>query len=240
MAGTIIAVLATDLGRVASRPGVISADAAPATYASLATLPGPSLALLAGIAPAAVLLAAGHLLGRVRSHEAELATTGRALALRSAVGRISDAAFAALVACVLLVAVMPGFVELAGGRLLSITSGSMAPAYTSGSMVVVGAADATELRPGDVIVFWREPDVLVTHRIQEMLQTSAGPLLVTRGDAAPAADAEPVPVANVVGRVVLGVPLVGALRAWLFAPLGVLSALLAGIVLARGTAARRS
>ncbi len=45
---------------------------------------------------------------------------------------------------------------------------------------------------------------------------------------------------DIAGRVEAGLPWVGALRAWLFSPLGVLAALLIGVILARGTATRRS
>jgi len=147
-------------------------------------------------------------------------------------------AFVALVAAL---AALPGVAEAAGAQVMSISSGSMAPAFPSGSLVLIRPVDAGDVVPGDVIVFHSAQGWLVTHRVVAVDGADAvagGVVFVTRGDAAPAPDAEPVPPANVVGRVAFGVPWLGELRAWLFAPLGACAVALAAVLLARG--ARRT
>ena len=88
----------------------------------------------------------------------------------------------------------------------AIISGSMEPAYPTGSLVYAEPADGGALQPGDVAAFWRDEDVIV-HRVEE--NNAAEGELVTKGDANAEADVRPVPYQNVLGRVVFSVPGVG-------------------------------
>lgn len=93
-----------------------------------------------------------------------------------------------------------------GMQSYAIISGSMEPAYPTGSLVYAEPADGAELQAGDVAAFWRDEDVIV-HRVEEV-DEGAGEL-VTKGDANAELDLRPVPFGNVLGRVVGSVPLVG-------------------------------
>ena len=95
---------------------------------------------------------------------------------------------------------------------LTVLTGSMAPVHDPGDIVVVRPARAEDLRVGDVITF-EAPEAerrLITHRIEATgVDTAGEPTFVTRGDANRSADAEPVPAAQVRGRVWYAVPWIG-------------------------------
>lgn len=93
-----------------------------------------------------------------------------------------------------------------GMQSYAIISGSMEPAYPTGSLVYAEPAEGAALQAGDVAAFWRDQDVIV-HRVRE--NVSAEGELVTKGDANDEVDIRPVPYQNVLGRVVFSVPYVG-------------------------------
>lgn len=93
-----------------------------------------------------------------------------------------------------------------GMQSYAIISGSMEPAYPTGSLVYAEPADGSALQSGDVAAFWRDEDVIV-HRVEE--NDAAAGELVTKGDANVEADVRPVPYQHVLGRVVFSVPGVG-------------------------------
>lgn len=88
----------------------------------------------------------------------------------------------------------------------AIVSGSMEPAYPTGSLVYTKAVPATDMQPGAVAAYWHNEDVIV-HRVVE--NNTAEKKLVTKGDANDAPDVRPVPYTSVLGEVVGSVPLVG-------------------------------
>ena len=105
---------------------------------------------------------------------------------------------------------------LLGWQLQAVQSGSMAPTYPVGSLLVTAAVDAAHVEPGMALVF-EDPAVpgrLVTHRVVAM---APGDELafITRGDANRAADLAPVPAELVRGRVLWQVTHLGTLLDWL-------------------------
>lgn len=108
----------------------------------------------------------------------------------------------ALVAC-LAVSVVP---RVMGLQTYAIISGSMEPAYPTGSVVYAASVDPSSLAEGDVAAFWRGEDVIV-HRVQENHGDEGE--LVTKGDANAENDVRPVSYADVLGKVELGVPVIG-------------------------------
>jgi signal peptidase I len=72
----------------------------------------------------------------------------------------------------------------------AVLSGSMAPTIQTGSLVILQPVAPDQLRVGDVITFNppSRPDLLITHRIIAIENTSQGPEFTTRGDANVAAD----------------------------------------------------
>lgn len=96
--------------------------------------------------------------------------------------------------------------RIMGLQSYAIISGSMEPAYPTGSLVYAEPVSGADLAPGDVAAFWRDQDVIV-HRVEAVDAERAE--LVTKGDANEDPDVRPVPYANVLGRVTFHIPYAG-------------------------------
>lgn len=99
-----------------------------------------------------------------------------------------------------------------------VVSGSMEPEIPVGSMVYSAQTDPSTLEAGDVIVFnTDEADgTPVTHRVVE--NHVADGEVITKGDANEQNDLSPVVYANILGKLVLHIPVLG----FVAAPLGTL------------------
>lgn len=97
------------------------------------------------------------------------------------------------------------FTKLSGGepqlfsyQLKTVLSGSMEPGIQTGSIIAVKLAeDKNNFKVGDVITF-QEEDILITHRITEVVQGGDSVLYRTKGDNNSAEDMNPVIASNVV------------------------------------------
>jgi signal peptidase len=137
---------------------------------------------------------------------------------------------ACLLAALAISAVAVGLVGWHEGyRLYAVRTGSMTPTYPVGSLLLDAPATGGTPRAGEVITF-RTSDGLVTHRVHDL--TAAG--IKTKGDANRSADPWTLPVRNVEGAVVAGVPFGGYLLVFFQQPAGVpsLMVLTVSIVLA--------
>ena len=147
----------------------------------------------------------------------------------------------AVLALVALLAVVVVIVPLvSGSKPYTVLTGSMVPQYSPGTLVVVKPADISEIGLGDVITYQLEsgrPEV-VTHRVVGIGAAADGePLLITRGDANDADDADPVRGVQIVGKLWYSVPYIGWInsvvtgeaRAWAL-PLVVVGLFVYGIV----------
>ncbi len=150
---------------------------------------------------------------------------------------VGGAAYAASLA-------VPLWYQVHGQRLLIVTSGSMAPRFVAGDVVVLRAiTDASELKVDQVVTF--RPvgsENLVTHRIVELHQLPAmeqdlatgrmvpvlddqgnailQPYIVTRGDANSSPDPNATPVSRVRGVVVGWHHEWGTVLGWASSPQG--------------------
>ncbi len=107
-----------------------------------------------------------------------------------------------------LIAVVIIAIRIMGWGLYSVDSYSMSPTYPINSMIVVQKVDPSEIKVNDVITFViNDSGTLVTHRVTAV--DTANQTFTTKGDANSTEDASPVLWGNVVGRVVVGVPMVG-------------------------------
>ena len=102
--------------------------------------------------------------------------------------------------------------KLMGFQEYNVISGSMEPEIPVGSLVYVKPADFSELGIGDVIAFSSGASV-VTHRIVDI--DSDNLLITTKGDANSANDFMPVAYTNVLGRVLVHIPVLGSVAALL-------------------------
>jgi signal peptidase len=115
-----------------------------------------------------------------------------------------------------------------------VMSGSMMPAITPGDVVVAKPVQASELRPGQVILFV-DPAAKQTTLVHRVVSRNTNGSLVTKGDANEVADSTPVPTSAIQGRMLARVPFVGLPRYWLahrqWLPLGASAVLLTLLVL---------
>ena len=88
----------------------------------------------------------------------------------------------------------------------AIVSGSMEPAYPTGSLVYAQPTAGKDLQVGDVAAFWRDEDVIID-RVDPIDIVGEG--FVGKGDANDDVDLRPVLFRDVLGRVVFSVPGVG-------------------------------
>lgn len=96
-----------------------------------------------------------------------------------------------------------------GVSIFTVESGSMAPKYPVNSVVLVKEEQLNNIKKGDVITYVLNDDgMLVTHRVVSADYEKAQ--FVTKGDANKTEDPLPVSYKNVVGKVFMGVPYLGA------------------------------
>lgn len=104
--------------------------------------------------------------------------------------------------CILLVVVALAF----DITLIMFRTGSMSPAIPAGSVAVVRAIPAAEVRTGDVVTVDRPGDLPITHRVTSVTATGGSERSITmRGDANTSDDPAPYAV-HTVRRVLWSVP----------------------------------
>ncbi|MBS3983026.1 MAG: signal peptidase I [Dethiobacter sp.] len=116
-----------------------------------------------------------------------------------------------------------GVPTVAGYQLYIVLSGSMSPAFETGSIVLVRQLEPALVQVNDIITYYdpERQDTITTHRVVEILPTQ--PLMfVTRGDANDANDTVPVFADNLVGRVAFSLPYLGYLFSFVNTGAGIL------------------
>ena len=98
----------------------------------------------------------------------------------------------------------------------TVLTGSMEPAIPVGSIVITKEQSSYEIE--DIISFQEEGSV-ITHRIISIDRER----YITKGDANNVADTEEVQQKQVLGKVILMIPLLGYLVMWLMSPIGIIS-----------------
>jgi signal peptidase len=118
-----------------------------------------------------------------------------------------------------------GVPRVVGHVALVALSGSMAPVFRAGDLIVdrvVTPREADDLRAGQIITYRLAGNgELVTHRIVDVLSGPGGPRYRTQGDANNTPDPVPVIPAQVVGLYGWRIPCAGRVIAWIRRPLGV-------------------
>lgn len=127
-------------------------------------------------------------------------------------GAVSWLVLMASLGIVLAAVLVPRF---AGATPMTVLTGSMAPAYPPGTLVVVRPTPAEEIGSGSVITFQlRSGDpTVVTHRVVGVGYDGTGEkIFTTQGDANDSPDAVPVRGVQVRGEVWYAVPWLGRLN----------------------------
>ncbi|MTH54524.1 signal peptidase I [Bacillus mangrovi] len=90
--------------------------------------------------------------------------------------------------------------EIFGYQLKTVLSGSMEPAFNTGSIIAVQPAEnAAALKSGDVITFMQSDNTIVTHRITDIIKNGDQTMYQTKGDNNKDADSQPVLSQNIIG-----------------------------------------
>lgn len=122
--------------------------------------------------------------------------------------RISSIVSGILMVLLISVASIVVFTKISGGepqlfgyQLKTVLSGSMEPGILTGSIIAVKPAeDKTNFKKGDVITFQEAENILITHRITEVVKSGDSVLYRTKGDNNNAEDMNPVLSDNVVAE----------------------------------------
>ncbi len=123
----------------------------------------------------------------------------------------------------------------------TVVTGSMEPEIPVGSIVYTKSVTAADIEVGDVIAF-ESYGVTITHRVVGLTEDGA---FITQGDANDSADFTPVYAQNVLGKVVVHIPLIGALASFLATLYGKVAAvvvvvLACGLIALAGSGNRRA
>lgn len=120
---------------------------------------------------------------------------------------------------------MPG---IGGWRLLSVLTGSMAPAINTGDMVIVNRYMNDVPQPGDVVTYWKDDQSrsLITHRVVQRLDNG---FLQTKGDANQEFDGGWTDPNRLVGKVIFTIPYAATVQKGLKEP-GTMIVLLASFL----------
>ncbi|SDK35558.1 signal peptidase I SipW [Sediminibacillus albus] len=91
--------------------------------------------------------------------------------------------------------------QIMGYQLKTVLSGSMEPDIQTGSIIAVEpGGDMTKFEKGDVITFQEEGNILITHRIVDVITSGENVMYETKGDNNDGPDRNPVLAQNVVGE----------------------------------------
>lgn len=137
-----------------------------------------------------------------------------------------------LVVLIVILAIMLVGFRLIGFDTYVVLSGSMEPAHKTGSLIYARDTDPQTVEVGDVITFQLAgSETIVTHRVIDITDGTAGKEFTTKGDANAEADAQPVPASSVIGKVAFSIPYMGYVANYIQNPPGLYFAAGVGVIL---------
>lgn len=154
--------------------------------------------------------------------------------MRKSVAKIWNWISSILVGIVLLLAIALVGVRLIGLKPYVVLSGSMRPVYDVGSLIYVKSVDYKDLKVGDDITYLLSENIVVTHRIIEVLVDEEDPDTIryfTQGVANDVPDGTSVHYKNIIGKPVFSIPYLGYVSNYIQSPPGMYVAIAAGAIL---------
>jgi signal peptidase len=118
--------------------------------------------------------------------------------------------------------------KIFGKEIMSVLSGSMEPGIQTGSIIAVTPVSPDQqgtFKAGDVITFRSadDPNMLITHRIVSVKDTSSSREYITKGDNNDSEDPKSIPSGNVVAKYDnFTLPYLGFFLAWVKTKLGII------------------
>ena len=109
-------------------------------------------------------------------------------------------------------------------RVERVMSGSMEPTLPVGAAVLVQQVNPVTLKTKDIITFnsINETAGTITHRINSIVKSSGNISIITKGDVNSVTDVDPVKPNQIQGKVILMIPYLGYISAWMRTPKGFL------------------
>lgn len=102
-----------------------------------------------------------------------------------------------------------------GYQPLSVLSGSMKPTLEPGDMIFVHKVLPNDVQVGDVITFRVDHDILITHRVVDVIKKNSGEILYkTKGDANQTADKSYISGNRLLGKMIWSIPKGGYISKW--------------------------
>lgn len=139
-----------------------------------------------------------------------------------------------LISIVVVLAVLLVGVRVAGLQVFTVLSGSMEPAYHTGSLIYVKEVDYQEIEPGQVITFMLNENTVATHRVVAVVPDEQDATVLryqTKGDANDNVDGSLVHYKNVIGSPIASIPYLGYLANYIQHPPGKYIAISAAAIL---------
>ena len=153
--------------------------------------------------------------------------------MSSSLKKIWNTVSTVLVALVVILALLLVGARVIGLQVFTVLSGSMEPTYHTGSLIYVKKIDPSAIQEGQPITFMLDENTVATHRVVGIVPDEEDPTVIrfrTKGDANNTDDGTDIPKEDVVGKVVLVIPKIGAAIRLVRTPIGMLS-LFAAIIL---------
>lgn len=150
------------------------------------------------------------------------------------IGKVLKHVSSVLIVLVLILAFLLVGVRLFGLQIFTVLSGSMEPAYHTGSLIYVKDVDTDELKEGDVITFKLGGATTATHRIVELVPDEENSEIVryrTKGDANDMIDASLVDSEDIIGSPIFTIPYLGYFASFVQRPPGLYLAIAIGAAL---------
>lgn len=122
-----------------------------------------------------------------------------------------------------------------GLQVYNITSASMEPAYSVGTLIYVKTVEPEDVKVGDAITFILEnpnnqdSGLVATHRVVGI--DAENKHFYTKGDANPKNDLAPVHYNNLRGIALFGIPYLGFVSAWVQSPVGIVISIIVAAAL---------
>ena len=151
-----------------------------------------------------------------------------------AVKKVWNVVSSILVALVVIFAALLVGARLFGLQVFTVLSGSMEPAYHTGSLIYVKKVDPATIKEGQAITFLLAEDTVATHRVIEVVPDEEDPTVLrfrTQGDANDSPDGGLVHYKNVIGVPVFTIPYLGYVANYIQQPPGMYVAISAGAIL---------
>jgi signal peptidase len=110
-------------------------------------------------------------------------------------------------------------------RLLLVLSGSMSPKINPNDLVLIANTDSSNIEKDDIITFTKKgtSNILVTHRVIEVMDSDDKISFKTKGDANQETDIDIVDSSRLQGKVLFSIPYAGHLTNFVKTPLGFIS-----------------